>query len=174
MEIRNHFICSWEWCLQGYLFSNHLPPTDFVSTQMKRTEPAKTNHVCKSDKVKKTVNAARKQLDYWAKGCLKKALHWTIFWAQTLFKSSSYSLQVLYEDGEEHNFCVFLFHTLKKQIFDGGNQMKLRVNQQTVDVEAEWCIVQLAPAGTVFTPRFNNRQARHFLVMQIFHRLTFC
>lgn len=38
--------------------------------------------------------------------------------------------QVRYKDGEEHNFCVFLFHTLKKQIFDGGNQMKLRVNQQ--------------------------------------------
>lgn len=66
----------------------------------------------------------------------------------------------------------------KKQIFEVGNQIKLRVKQQiyfgNMDDAAEWCFVHRAPAGTRFTLRFNYKQARCFLVMRIFHHLPFC
>lgn len=86
--------------------------------------------------------------------------------------------QVLDEDGEEHNFSVFLSHIKETNIWWWkSNEAEGKPSDlfwESVNVEAEWCFVQLAPAGTVFTPRFNYRQARHFLVMQIFHRLTLC
>lgn len=77
--------------------------------------------------------------------------------------------------------CLSYLHMKKKekkQIFQVGNQIKLRVNQQiyfgNLDGVAEWCFVHFAPAGTGFTLRFNYKQARCFLVMQIFHHLPFC
>lgn len=113
-------------------------------------------------------NAASKQPDYWAEGRLIKALNWTIFRTQTLFKSSRCWLQQskrklaewmksLTKVERNITFACFFFDTLKRLIFEGGIQMKLSVNQQ-IYFGKRWT-VKLSDALFIWPPlaQFSHR-----------------